>query len=102
MDVLHFVDNTSALAGFIKGAGGPEDSCAIFSIYHILAAELGLRIWAEHVEGDGNCADPPSRGGVDLEKLVANLGADFAEKAVPDIADLYSAPLLLLLHAFGG
>ncbi len=37
-----FVDDTSTLASFIQGASAVEDSCAIFSIYHILLARLGV------------------------------------------------------------
>ena len=36
IDLIHFVDNLSALAGFIGGTATQEDSAAIFAIFHVL------------------------------------------------------------------
>jgi hypothetical protein len=97
---MHFVDNTSALAGFIKGTSKVEDSCAIFSIYHILLARLGVRHWAEHVESEGNCSDGPSRCNGDIEQAAME-GIDCLRiiATVPPIEGLAAEPLSQLLAA---
>ena len=101
LDLMHFVDNTSALAGFIKGTSAVEDSCAIFSIYHILLARLGVRHWAEHVESEGNCSDGPSRCNGDIEKLARTMCINCTRiiAIVPPIAGLAGEPLSQLLAA---
>ena len=63
VDLIHFVDNLSALAGFIGGTATQEDSVAIFAIFHVLLVHCNVRHWAEHVESLANIADGPSRNG---------------------------------------
>ena len=42
IDLIHFVDNLSALAGFIGGTATQEDCVAIFAIFHVLL----VRTWS--------------------------------------------------------
>ena len=60
-EVMHFIDNTSALAGCIKGGSSVEDSNIIFQLLALKLAELGCRYWAEYVESSANLGDEPSR-----------------------------------------
>ena len=100
LDMLHFVDNTSALAGFISGTSAVEDSCAIFSIYNILLARFGVRHWAEHVESAGNCSDGPSRcDGLIESAELEGIDCTRISAVVPCIAGLAAEPLGQLLAA---
>ena len=61
-DVLHFIDNSSALYGMVKGYSRVPDSLAIIRAFH--AANLALRanVWFNYVASKANVADLPSRG----------------------------------------
>ena len=100
LDLLHFVDNTSALAGFVNGTAAVEDSCAIFAVYHVMLARFGTRHWAEHVESKGNCSDGPSRSMALDDPLLEALCCDRIQARVPDLFDLYAAPFEQLIAAF--
>ena len=94
-DLLHFVDNTSALSGFIGGSASSEDSAAIFAIFHVQLMRLNIRYWAEHVESKANVADGPSRIGEDCP-VAKLLRCRFLPVAFPSFFDSCSAPLQYL------
>jgi hypothetical protein len=60
--IIHWVDNTSAVAGLIRGYSGVPDSARIVHAFWALAAALGLDVWFEYVPSEANIADAPSRG----------------------------------------
>ena len=64
-DVIHFIDNSSALYGMVKGYSRVPDSLAIIRAFH--AANLALRanVWFNYVASKANVADLPSRGALD-------------------------------------
>jgi hypothetical protein len=68
--VLHFIDNTSAVAGLLRGYSAVEDSARIVHAFWALATGLGLVAYFEYVKSSANVADAPSRGEYDtLHKL---------------------------------
>ena len=59
--VLHFVDNSSALAASCSGMAGPCDSRYIVQALHATLMGLNARVWFEYVRSKANCSDDPSR-----------------------------------------
>ena len=91
-DVMHYVDNTSALSGCLKGGSGVEDSNPIFHLHALRLAELGTRYWVEWDESEANPADEPSRL-LAPGPVACSLNADFFELSLPDLPDLLGASL---------
>ena len=60
-DVLHFVDNTSAIMGLYKGYSPAPDSCRLIQIFHLIMARLNHRTWWAWVASKANISDLPSR-----------------------------------------
>jgi hypothetical protein len=60
--VIHWIDNTSALAGLIKGYAGAPDSASIVHAFHAFNSALRSDVWFEYVASKANIADLPSRG----------------------------------------
>ena len=60
-DVIHFIDNTSALAALTKGYSGVPDSARLVHMFHAWAAGAGANVWFEYVPSAPNSADEPSR-----------------------------------------
>ena len=79
-EVIHWIDNTSALASLIKGYSRAQDSASIVHAFH--AFNLGLRAtaWFEYVRSEANIADMPSRG--EFEYL-HSLGAKSSPLVLP-------------------
>ena len=71
-DVIHFVDNTSAIYCSIKGYSSDADTAALVYLLHAVMCELDVSVWFEYVPSAENISDGPSRA--DSELLV-NLGA---------------------------
>ena len=59
--VLHFIDNTSALAGMARGYAGPTDSRRLVHALHCLLAGYGTAAWFDYVPSKANVSDEPSR-----------------------------------------
>ena len=59
--VLHWIDNSSAVAAACKGYSGAPDSARIVHALHATLAGLGVRAWFEYVRTDANVSDKPSR-----------------------------------------
>ena len=66
--VIHWIDNTSALAGLIRGYAGAIDSARIVHAFHALNAGLRTDVWFEYIASKANIADLPSRMEFDLLK----------------------------------
>ena len=59
--VLHYIDNTSSMAGAIKGYSSKSDSAFLLTILHLLFAVLSIAPWFAYVASKANCSDGPSR-----------------------------------------
>ena len=59
--VVWFIDNTSAMASFVKGASANEYLEKIVGAFWIAAYHLDCAIWLEWVDSDSNWADGVSR-----------------------------------------
>eukprot|EP00966_Prymnesium_polylepis_P043575 1010494-Prymnesium_polylepis.1 len=56
-EIIHFVDNTSALAGMVEGSSPKPDSHALISTLHVRQI-LGLfNVWFSYVATKANVAD---------------------------------------------
>ena len=87
-EVIHWVDNQSAMAGFVKGYSGKEDTALILSAFSFKMAELQFRVWWEFVPSAQNVADLPSRGKEDDEDGLLNaLGSVLSKFIVPEFGE---------------
>jgi hypothetical protein len=59
--VIHFIDNTSALAALVKGYASAIDSGLLVNAFHAFNAGLGAHAYFEYVRSKANVADYPSR-----------------------------------------
>ena len=59
--VLHWIDNSSAVAAAVKGDSYAADSARIVHGLHASLLALGVRAWFEYVRIDANVSDKPSR-----------------------------------------
>ena len=78
-DVLHFIDNSSALYGMVKGYSSRPDSVAIIRAFH--AANLALRanVYFSYVASKANVADLPSRGALrEMEACLRRVSRSFS------------------------
>ena len=112
-DVLHFVDNSSALYGLVKGYSSRPDSLAIIRAFH--AANLAIRanVWFNYVASKANVADLPSRGDLALMADVLrhvspsfSLDADGVDLVIPacprDLDGLWAAVMAQVQPGPGG
>lgn len=60
-EVLHWIDNSGAVCGCVKGYTRAPDSARIVHALHALLAGLNVRVWFEYVRSKANIADLPSR-----------------------------------------
>lgn len=60
-EVIHWIDNTSALAALMKGYSGIPDSAHLVHAFHAWNAGAGASVWFEYVPTHANPADEPSR-----------------------------------------
>lgn len=74
--VIHWVDNSSAVAALAKGYSSAIDSALIVQATHATLAGLGADVWFEYVRTDANVADEPSRVDMSYERYA--IGADIA------------------------
>ena len=72
--VIHWIDNSSAVAALVKGYSSAIDSALIVQAIHATLAGLEADVWFEYVRTDANVADEPSR--VDMQGVRYALGAD--------------------------
>ena len=82
-DVIHWIDNSSAIMALIKGYSGMPDSARLVHAYYLMMYKLGTRVWFEHVVSDANVSDMPSRG--DFRYL---------------LEELHSSPITLVIPPF--
>lgn len=78
--VIHWIDNTSALAALIKGYSRAPDSARIVHAFHAFNVGLRASCWLEYVASKANIADMPSRGDFGL---LEELGSEERECILP-------------------
>jgi hypothetical protein len=86
-DVIHFVDNTSAIYCMIKDYSKSPDSARIVHCIHAVFVAFDINVWFEYVPSKENISDGPSRG---ADALVDSLGFQFGEALLPAAVDLFS------------
>ena len=59
--VVHWIDNTGAVAALVKGYASAPDSARILHAFIALTLAMGMAIWFEYVPSKANIADLPSR-----------------------------------------
>ena len=84
-DVIHFVDNTSAIYSVIKGASTSADSARLVHLISCVLCALDVKVYFEYVPSKENIADAPSRYDFDL---VLGLGAERVSLVYPPVAAL--------------
>ena len=60
-EVIHWIDNTSAISSLLHGYSGKLDSALLVNAFHLFNAGLRVRIHFEYVESKANVGDLPSR-----------------------------------------
>jgi len=86
-DVLHFIDNTAAVAGIAKGFSAKPDSARIIHTYHALNVKIQAQVHFEWVKSEDNIADLPSRGELGL---LEEFGSRDIGLMIPPISDWLS------------
>jgi hypothetical protein len=89
--VLHYIDNTSSMAGAIKGYSPKSDSAWMLTILHMVFSLLRIAPWFAYVASEANCSDAPSRGDFAFARNV--LRAVWLEPKVLSFAEWSSRPL---------
>ena len=59
--VIHWIDNTSAISCLVHGYSGKVDSALLVNVFNLFNAGLKARVHFEYVESKANVADLPSR-----------------------------------------
>ena len=97
-DVLHFIDNTSALYGVVKGSSPQVDSQRIISALHIAQIVGRFATWFSYVPSKSNISDLPSRGAIgEMRDILRRLDPTFSLEAAavavrfPDVAEGWEA-----------
>jgi hypothetical protein len=86
-DVIHFVDNTSAIYCAIKDYSKSPDSARIVHCIHSVLVAFDITVWFEYVPSKENISDGPSRGD---DEMAENLNFKFVEAKLPSAGDLFS------------
>ena len=95
--VIHWIDNTGALAAMIKGYARAIDGARIVHAFAALAVTLGISPWFEYVRSEANIADLPSREGLegyesfDDTEFAKRLGSARVQMRLPPM-EAWSAP----------
>ena len=84
--VVHFVDNTSAIAATIGGYSGQRDSARIVNLFHLLRLKLQCDVTYLYVPSESNIADWPTRA--KLRDVIANTGARAVAMTIPRLSML--------------
>ena len=75
--IVHYIDNTSALCGLIKGYSRAADSARVVHAFHSFNLGLGAEAWFQYMASKGNIADLPSRGEFELLHELGSVEVDF-------------------------
>jgi len=91
-NVLHWVDNTSAIAGMVKGYSKQSDTGRILNAFQVRLSSVFCSPWVAYVPSEQNIADAPSRGDF---SVLEELGSEKIDLKLPAF-DTWHAPLALL------
>ena len=73
-DVVHYIDNTSALYSLSKGYSAKPDSLLIIRAFLALDLAIGANIWFNYVATKANVVDLPSRGDIgEMERCIRSV-----------------------------
>ena len=80
--MVWYVDNTAAMASFVKGASANPDLERIVVLFWMLVFHLDLQVWFEWVDSESNWSDGVSK---DLahDPLAAELGFVLQQMSEP-------------------
>ena len=59
--IIHFIDNTSAMAALIHGYSSRPEMALLTNLFHVATFNLSVTPWLEWVKSEANFADHPSR-----------------------------------------
>ena len=96
--VIHWIDNTSAISCLIHGYSGRPDSALLVNAFNMFNAGLRCRIHYEYVESKANVADLPSRGS--FLYLTDVLGSRWVDTECLE-AGTWEGPLRMFLELSG-
>ena len=82
--VIHWIDNTSAISCLVHGYSGKVDSALLVNAFNLFNAGLKARVHYEYVESAANVADLPSRR--DFSYLLSVLKSDSVPMVIPEAA----------------
>jgi len=99
-EVIHFIDNTGALFGLMRGYARDVDSARMVHTFHTIAAAMGSRVWLAYVASKANLADLPSRGSFQL--LVQDLGSSEVTFAFPPLELSWAGSFAYLFRTYAG
>ena len=99
-EVVHFIDNTGALFGLMKGYSRDVDSARLVHSFHTISAALNARVWLAFVASKANLADLPSRGSFEL--LLNDLSSSEVEFVLPPLELSWSGSFDFLFRAYAG
>jgi len=88
-DVIHFVDNNSALGALVKGYSSKEDAIKIVADYWLRAMRLKILAYVDRVESKSNISDDPSR--LNEFKTLQSIGASYREPVLDSLVRKDSA-----------
>ena len=86
-EVIHFIDNSGAMACLIKDYSADLDSARLVHAFWGLACALEIDVWFEFVYSEANIADWPSRGRLGFAE---ELGARVVKRVVLPRSDAWS------------
>ena len=105
-EIIHWIDNTSALASLVRGYSSKPDSATLVNAFHALNVGLRSNVWFEYVPSKANISDLPSRD--DFDALIRELGRtgkpiEHVECVLPAVdGDDWASFLSAALGAGGG
>ena len=92
--VIHWVDNTVALAALVHGYSGKPDLAKAVNVFYLQTAALRASVYLDWVPSKANIADLPSRKAFgDLQRELRGLGWD------PSMVDGMRVPSVGQWHA---
>jgi hypothetical protein len=87
-EVIHFVDNSAAVAGLAKSYSSKPDSARIIHAFQAVAVSLKCHVHFQWVASEANVADLPSRGHFDF--LEQELGSSDVGFKLPSVSEWLS------------
>ena len=93
--VIHFIDNSSAMAALVKGYSSAPDSASLVHAFWAMAAYIEVDVWFEYVRSAANIADWPSRG--ECGALITELRATEIEPTLPPVGSFRDVERAVLL-----